>query len=142
MSKTSVELRPLEIAKANTMADREFSMAEQKSTDVLLMELMSLALGWEFEGSSEHRALVKNLYQAAQEERKVADCRFLRMQEKQASSEREMDSLRAKLAHAEAAMKVVPCAERGKQTLNETEKEGGNGGTSGFLVFGRTLLTM
>ncbi|KAI6886243.1 hypothetical protein KC363_g2260 [Hortaea werneckii] len=105
----------------NILADQGSSMEQQKSTDVLLMELMGLALGWDFAGASEHRALVKRLYQAAQEERKAAHSRFLHLQEKQAFCEKEVDSLRAKLASMEAATKDSHHAETGKKTLNEVE---------------------
>ncbi|KAI6915094.1 hypothetical protein KC318_g233 [Hortaea werneckii] len=99
-------------------------MEQQKSTDVLLMELMGLALGWEFEGAPEHRALVKSLYQAAQEERKAANSRFLHLSEKQALCEKEISSLRAKLANIEAATEDSQHAEIGKKTLNEVERDG------------------
>ncbi|KAI7202791.1 hypothetical protein KC316_g1975 [Hortaea werneckii] len=108
----------------NVIADQSSSMEQQKSTDVLLMELMGLALGWEFEGASEHRALVKYLYQAAQEEHKAANSRFLHLSEKQALREKEIDSLRAKLANIEAATEDPQHAETGKKTLNEVERDG------------------
>ncbi|KAI6837024.1 hypothetical protein KC340_g4144 [Hortaea werneckii] len=108
----------------NVIADQGSSMEQQKSTDVLLMELMGLALGWEFEGALEHRALVKYLYQAAQEERKAANTRFLHLSEKQALCEKEIDSLRAKLANIEAATEDSQHAETGKKTLNEVERDG------------------
>ncbi|KAI7548078.1 hypothetical protein KC331_g4629 [Hortaea werneckii] len=105
-------------------------MEQQKSTDVLLMELMGLALGWEFEGAPEHRALVKSLYQAAQEERKAANSRFLHLSEKQALCEKEIDSLRAKLENIEAATEDSQHAEIGKKTLNEVERDGNSRGGS------------
>ncbi|KAI6844331.1 hypothetical protein KC340_g706 [Hortaea werneckii] len=107
----------------NILADEGSSMEQQKSTDVLLMELMGLALGWEFEGASEHRALVQRLYQAAQEERKATHTRFLHLQERQALCEKEVDSVRAKLADMEAATKDSQHAETGKKTLKEMEGE-------------------
>ncbi|KAI7239963.1 hypothetical protein KC330_g1589 [Hortaea werneckii] len=118
----------------NVIADQGSSMEQQKSTDVLLMELMGLALGWEFEGASEHRALVKYLYQAAQEERKAANSRFLHLSEKQALCEKEIDSLRAKLANIEAATEDSQHAETGKNTLNEVERDGNSRGKYGFML--------
>ncbi|KAI7490376.1 hypothetical protein KC351_g685 [Hortaea werneckii] len=108
------------------LADGDPSMEQQKSTDVLLMELMGLALGWEFEGASEHRALVKRLYQAAQEERKAASSRFLHLREKQAWYEKEVDSLRAKLVNTEATTDDLQHSETGKKTLDEVGKQGGS----------------
>lgn len=118
----------------NVIADQGSSMEQQKSTDVLLMELMGLALGWEFEGALEHRALVKYLYQAAQEERKAANTRFLHLSEKQALCEKEIDSLRAKLANIEAATEDSQHAETGKKTLNEVERDGNSRGKYGFML--------
>lgn len=116
-------------------------MTEQKSTDALLMELMSLALDWQFEGSSKHRTLVKRLYQAAQEERKAANSRFLHLQEKQASYEKEIDSLRAKLANTEATTGDSQHFETGKKTVAEAEKEDSSNGKHGFIQFERAKLT-
>lgn len=123
------------------LADGDSSMEQQKSTDVLLMELMGLALGWEFEGASEHRALVKRLYQAAQEERKAANSRFLHLREKQASYEKEIDSLRAKLANTEATTDDSQHSEIGKKTSDEVGREGSSNGEHDFMHLERARLT-
>ncbi|KAI6860274.1 hypothetical protein KC343_g400 [Hortaea werneckii] len=120
----------------DNVADQGSSREHQKTTDVLLMDLMSLALGWEFDGASEQRALVKRLYQAAQEERKAANSSFLCLREKLASYEKEIDSLRAKLANTEATTDDSQHSEIGKKTLDEVEKEGSsNGHWCGELPF-------
>ncbi|GAB1735818.1 hypothetical protein NU219Hw_g5159t1 [Hortaea werneckii] len=122
------------------IAGQGSSMEQQKSTDALLMELMNLALGWEFEGASKHRALVQCLYQAAQEERKAANSRFLHLRDTQASCEKKLDSLRAKLANIEAATEDSQHAETCKKTLNEVERDGNSCGKYGFmLLYGRGL---
>lgn len=125
----------------DNVADQGSSREHQKTTDVLLMDLMSLALGWEFDGASEQRALVKRLYQAAQEERKAANSSFLCLREKLASYEKEIDSLRAKLANTEATTDDSQHSEIGKKTLDEVEKEGSSNGKHVFMRFERARLT-
>ncbi|KAI7283707.1 hypothetical protein KC345_g2770 [Hortaea werneckii] len=118
----------------NIQADQGPNMEQQKSTDVLLMELMRLALGWEFEGASEHRALVKRLYEAAQEERKAAKSSFLHLRENLGLCEKEIDSLRAKLAKIESLRQDLQHAETGKKPLNEVEGEDSSRSEYDFML--------